>query len=75
MKKLACVLVRACACGEDTADRDDDSDGFSTTVLPAASAGASLSTALNAGKFHGTTAATTPSGTRRCATKLSLSLV
>jgi len=36
--------------------------GFSTTVHPAASAGAILRAAMAAGKFHGVTRAETPTG-------------
>jgi hypothetical protein len=39
--------------------------GFSTTVLPAASAGASFQEAMVSGKFHGTISPTTPSGSRK----------
>ncbi len=38
------------------------SAGLSTTVLPAASAGANAQAAMGIGKFHGTIAPTTPSG-------------
>ena len=38
------------------------SAGFSTTQLPAASAGASFHTAMSSGKFHGMICPTTPSG-------------
>ena len=38
------------------------SAGLRTTVLPAASAGASPQPAIGIGKFHGTMTATTPSG-------------
>ena len=38
------------------------SAGFSTTVLPAASAGAKPQPAMGIGKFHGTITPTTPSG-------------
>ncbi len=38
------------------------SAGFSTTQLPAASAGASFHTAIRMGKFHGMICPTTPSG-------------
>jgi hypothetical protein len=41
------------------------SDGFTTTVLPAASAGAIFQDISSSGEFHGTMAATTPSGSRR----------
>ena len=41
------------------------SAGLSTTVLPAASAGASFMTAMNSGKFHGTIWPMTPIGSRR----------
>lgn len=41
------------------------SAGLSTTVHPAASAGPSFQTAMSRGKFHGTMAATTPTGSRR----------
>ena len=40
------------------------SAGLSTTVLPAASAGASFHAAIVSGKFHGTIRPTTPSGSR-----------
>ena len=38
------------------------SSGFSTTVLPAASAGAILQAAMIVGTFHGVMSAQTPSG-------------
>src|SRR5205085_53878 len=38
----------------------DREAGFSTTVLPAASAGATFQQAIGKGKFQGTMAATTP---------------
>ena len=41
---------------------DVNSDGLITTVLPAASAGASFHAVSSSGEFHGTMAATTPSG-------------
>ena len=41
-------------------------DSRNSTDTEAASAGATFKTALNVGKFQGTTAATTPRGTRRC---------
>ena len=40
------------------------SAGLSTTVLPAASAGANPHPAIGMGKFHGTMIPTTPSGSR-----------
>ena len=40
------------------------SAGLRTTVLPAASAGASFHEAIVSGKFHGVISATTPSGSR-----------
>src|SRR5574342_467552 len=43
-------------------DADVNSDGLITTVLPAASAGASFHAVNSSGEFHGTIAATTPSG-------------
>ena len=46
------------------ADSGDCSAGFSTTLLPATSAGATFQVAMSSGKFHGTTAPTTPSGSR-----------
>ena len=39
--------------------------GLSTTVFPAARAGASFIAATNRGAFQGTIAQTTPTGTRR----------
>jgi hypothetical protein len=47
-----------------SADSGEFSDGFSTTVQPAASAGATFQLASVKGKFHGTTAPTTPAGSR-----------
>src|SRR5665213_3337079 len=44
---------------------DDDSAGFSTTVLPNARAGAAFHRGIASGKFHGVIIATTPSGSRR----------
>jgi hypothetical protein len=41
------------------------SAGFSTTALPAASAGANPHAAIVIGKFHGTMMPTTPSGSRK----------
>ncbi len=41
-----------------------NSDGFSTTVLPAASAGPSLFASVISGEFQGISAAITPSGSR-----------
>ena len=46
-------------------DADACSDGLSTTVLPAASAGASFHTASIKGEFQGVIATTTPSGSFR----------
>ena len=40
------------------------SAGFRTTVLPAASAGASLKAIISSGEFHGTMAPTTPTASR-----------
>ena len=48
-----------------SAETDENSDGFQTTVLPAASAGASFHVASRSGEFHGVIAATTPSGSSR----------
>ena len=47
------------------------SDAFRTTLHPAASAGPSLVAARNICAFHGTTAATTPIGSRRVKTCMS----
>ncbi len=41
------------------------SEGLSTTVFPAASAGASFHAVNSKGEFHGVIAATTPSGSCR----------
>ncbi|MEA3219591.1 MAG: hypothetical protein OZX49_00682 [Immundisolibacter sp.] len=46
-------------------DADVNSDGLSTTVLPAARAGASFQVASMSGEFHGVMAAMTPSGSGR----------
>ena len=40
------------------------SAGFSTTVLPIASAGATFQASIKSGKFHGMIAPQTPSGSR-----------
>ena len=42
-----------------------NSDGLTTTVLPAASAGASFHAISISGEFHGVIATTTPSGSAR----------
>ncbi len=51
-----------------SASRSDESGvssaGFSTTVLPHASAGPSFHDAMLSGKFHGVISPTTPSGSR-----------
>ena len=44
--------------------RGDCSAGFRITELPAASAGEIFQQAISSGKFHGTTAATTPAASR-----------
>ncbi len=43
-------------------DNGVSSDGFNTTVHPAANAGATFHAAIDKGKFHGIIAATTPTG-------------
>ena len=48
-----------------SAETEENSDGFQTTVLPAARAGASFHVASINGEFHGVIAATTPSGSSR----------
>ena len=45
-----------------SSDAEVNSDGLMTTVLPAASAGASFHAVSSSGEFHGMIAATTPSG-------------
>ncbi|MBU9571701.1 hypothetical protein KTE35_04425 [Burkholderia multivorans] len=50
----ATISSSACSAGEVS------SDGFSTTVQPAASAGASFHAVVTIGKFHGTISAATP---------------
>ena len=47
-----------------------NSDGFSTTVLPVASAGATFSAAEITGEFQGISAAITPSGSRTVETRI-----
>ena len=44
--------------------------GVHTTVLPAASAGATISAGIVYGQFHGVTTATSPSGRRISRTRL-----
>ncbi|MCY1430239.1 hypothetical protein D9M71_461820 [compost metagenome] len=46
------------------AENGDCSAGLRITELPAARAGASFHAAMSSGKFHGTTAATTPRASR-----------
>ena len=46
-------------------DAGQCSDGLTTTVQPAASAGASFQVISSSGEFHGVIAATTPTGSRR----------
>ena len=41
------------------------SEGFTTTVLPQASAGATFQVISSSGRFHGHTTAMTPFGSRR----------
>src|SRR5690606_21956632 len=48
-----------------SAETEENSDGFHTAVLPAASAGASFQAASRSGEFQGVIAATTPSGSSR----------
>ena len=43
-------------------DAEVNSDGLMTTVLPAASAGASFHDSSSSGEFHGVIMPTTPSG-------------
>jgi len=45
-------------------DTGECSDGFTTIVQPAASAGASFQVSNISGEFHGVIAATTPTGSR-----------
>ena len=52
------------------ASKGDSGAGLSTTVHPASSAGTSLVTIRNCGMFHGTIAATTPTGSLRISTSL-----
>ena len=47
-----------------SSDKDAVSAGLSTTELPAAKAGASFQAPIISGKFHGTMAPTTPTGSR-----------
>ncbi|CAM5242057.1 hypothetical protein SCANM63S_09475 [Streptomyces canarius] len=49
-------------------DSGHTGEGLSTTVFPASSAGAILTTDRMTGKFDGATAATTPRGTRSTTT-------
>ena len=47
------------------AETEENSDGFHTTVQPAARSGASFHVARRSGEFQGVMAATTPSGSSR----------
>ena len=55
--RSACCRISA----KISADSGVVSAGFSTTVLPAASAGASFHASMSSGKFHGMTCPATPS--------------
>jgi len=46
-------------------DREATSEGFNTTLLPIARAGAIFHAEIISGKFHGTIAPTTPTGSLR----------
>ncbi len=46
-------------------DSEASSAGFTITVFPVASAGASFQPRIISGEFHGTIAAITPTGSRR----------
>ena len=52
-------------CANRSAVSGVSSAGLSTTVLPAASAGASFQAAIASGKFHGVIRPTTPIGSRK----------
>ena len=53
------------SCASSTIDADVNSDGFTTAVQPAASAGASFQLVSVSGEFHGVMIAITPLGSRR----------
>jgi hypothetical protein len=53
------------SCTKANVEAEACSDGLMTTVLPAASSGASFQVRSSSGEFHGTIAATTPIGSRR----------
>ena len=59
--KPACSMIFMSS----SSDADVYSDGFSTTVLPAASAGASFHAVSSSGEFQGIIAPITPSGSKR----------
>ena len=48
-----------------TVEAGQCSEGLTTTVFPAASAGASFQVSSSSGEFHGVMAPTTPTGSRR----------
>jgi len=50
---------------------DVNSAGLSTTLLPVANAGPSFHAAICAGKFHGITHPTTPTGSRNTSARFS----
>ncbi|VWB90748.1 hypothetical protein BLA6993_04328 [Burkholderia lata] len=56
--------ARSASTASANADSGVSSDGFSTIVQPAASAGPALRVIIASGKFHGVIAATTPTGSR-----------
>ena len=53
----------AASSANNKADSGVNSAGFSTTVLPSASAGAIFQASISSGKFHGTIWPITPTGT------------
>jgi len=59
------VAARAISLPRRSAESGVCSAGFSTTVQPAASAGAGFHAAMSSGKFHGMIWPTTPTGSRR----------
>ena len=64
LKTPAGMPARSASAASASAENGVSDEGWATVVQPAASAAAALRVSMAAGKFHGVTRPTTPSGTR-----------
>ena len=64
LKTPAGKPISCATSASNAAEEGVSSDGFATTVLPIASAGATFQLNSRIGRFHGEIAATTPNGLR-----------